>query len=102
VFLCHDSLAIVAVAALILCGVSWLYWLRQIGLEASKVLPEDQRVQWGLTERLPAKRMHLLWREHEKQFPKSRKRIYAALSILLLFLIPITALVTCILLQGTR
>jgi hypothetical protein len=101
-FPCHGSLAIVAVAALILCGVSWLYWLRQIGQEASKALPEDQLVQWGLTERLPAKRMQLLWREHEKQFPKSRKRMYAALSILLFFLIPIAALVTCILLPGTR
>jgi hypothetical protein len=102
VFQCHDSLTIVAVVGLILCGVSWLYWLRQIGLEASKALPEDQRVQWGLTERVPAKRMHLLWRAHEEQFPKSRKRMYAALSLLLFFLIPITALVTCILLRGTR
>lgn len=101
-FPCHNSLAIVAVAGIILCGISWLYWLRQIGLEASKPLPADQQVQWGLTERVPAKRMHLLWREHEKQFPNSRKRMYAALSFLLFFLIPIAALVTCILLPGAR
>jgi hypothetical protein len=101
-FPCHNGLAIIAIVGVIFCGVSWLYWLRQIGLEASRALPEDQRVQWGLTEMVPAKRMHLLWREHEKRFPKSRKRMYAALSILFSFLIPITALVACLLLPGTR
>lgn len=101
-FPCRGPFAVLAVVGLIFCGVSWLYWLRQIGLEASKALPDDQRVEWGLTERVPAKRTHLLWREHEKQFPNSRKRMYAALSILFFFLIPIAALVACILLPGAR
>jgi hypothetical protein len=101
-FPCHGPLAILAVAGLILCGISWLCWLRQIGLEASKALPGDQRVQWGLTERMPAGRMHLLWQEHEKQFPNSRKRMYAVLSLLFFFLIPIPALIACILLPSTR
>jgi hypothetical protein len=98
-FPCHNGLAIVAIAGLILCGMSWLYWLRQIGLEFSKALPADQRLEWGLAESVPPNKMHLLWREHEKQFPNSRKRVYAALSFLLFFLIPITALVTCLLLS---
>ncbi len=101
-FPCHGPLAILAVAGLIFCGMSWLYWVRQIGFEVNATLPEDQRVQWGLTEKVPAKRMHLLWREHEKRFPNSRKRMYAALSILLFFLIPITALVACALLPAAR
>lgn len=101
-FPCGNSLAIVAVAGLIPCGISWLYWLRQISLEASKAFPDRQRMQWGLTEMVPAKRMHLLWREHEKQFPNSRKRMYAALSLLLFFLIPLAALIGCILLPGAR
>lgn len=99
-FPCQNGLGLVAVSGLILCGISWLYWLRQIGLEARKGLPNDERVQWGLTEGVPAKGMHLLWREHEKQFPNSRKRMYAALSIIFFFLIPIAALVACILLPG--
>jgi hypothetical protein len=100
-FPCHGSLAILAVVGLIFCGMSWLYWLREIGSEVNKTLPEDQRVHWGLTEKVPA-RMHQLWMEHEKQFPNSRKRMYAALSFLLVFLIPITAMIACILLTSPR
>ena len=73
-FPCHNGLAIVAVTGLILCGISWLYWLRQIGLEASKTLPADQQVQWGPTERVPAKRMHLLWREHGRRQIEEHRR----------------------------
>ena len=100
-FPCQNGFAdVIAIGGLLLCGMSWIYWLRQIGLEAGKTLTDDQRVQWGLTDAIPAKRMHLLWREHEKQFPKSRKRTYAVLSILFFFLIPIGALIGCILLTG--
>jgi hypothetical protein len=98
-FPCHGPLAILAVAGMIFSGVSWLYWLREIGSEVNKTLPEDQRVHWGLMEKVPAKRMHLLWTQHERQFPNSRKRMYAILSILLCFSIPITAMVACIILS---
>ena len=95
-FPCRSPLAILAVAGIAICGISWLYWLRQIVFEVNQTLPEDQRMQWGLTERIPP-RIHAFWREHEKRFPASRKRMYAALSVLLFFLIPITALVACLL-----
>jgi hypothetical protein len=93
---CHGFLGYFAVAALILCGLSWLYWLRKIGVEVNNTLPEDQRVRWSLLEKVPA-RMHWLWNEHRKLFPASHKRTYAVLSILFLFLIPIAALIACIL-----
>jgi hypothetical protein len=99
-FPCHNGLGVVAVAGLFLGGISWLFWLREVGSEASKTLPDNLRAEWGLTERIPAKTMHLLWREHEKQFPNSPKRMYAAISFLFFFLIPIAALVVCILLPG--
>jgi len=94
--LCRGFLGILEVAGTIFCGFSWLYLLREIGVEVNHTLPKEQRMQWGLTEAVPL-RMHWLWREHEKLFPASRKRMYAALSVLLLFLIPIAALITCVL-----
>jgi hypothetical protein len=95
---CHGFPAIAA-AGVVTFGVSWLYWLREIGSAVNNTLPEDQRVRWSLMGKVPV-RMHWLWREHGKLFPQSRKRTYAALSILFVFLIPITALVTCILIPA--
>jgi hypothetical protein len=87
------SLGMFIGGAVIVCLVSLLYWLREIGMDVSNTLPEDQRIaRWGLFDRVP-KRIHGLWDEHVKLFPDSRKRLYAALSMLLMFLIPITALI---------
>jgi hypothetical protein len=97
---CHGFLGICVEAGVIVCGLSWLYWLREIGLDVNKTLPQDQRVRWSLTEKVPAGRMHWRWREHAKLFPESRKRIFAGLSILLCFLIPIAALIICLLNGG--
>ncbi len=80
---------------------SLLFWLREIGSEVNKTLPEDQRVEWNLTERVPI-RIHWLWNEHVRLFPQSRKRKYAALSLVLLFLIPIVAQVARILVTGVQ
>jgi hypothetical protein len=97
---CHGFFAIIAIAALIVCGLSWLYYLWEIGLEVNNTLREDQRVRWSLTEKVPTV-MHWLWSEHAKLFPESPKRTFAALSILLFFLIPIAALLACILFAAT-
>jgi hypothetical protein len=99
-FPCHGFLGYFAAAGCICGGFSWLYWLREIGRDVNKTLPIDQRMEWGITERLPFGRMHWFWSEHNKLFPESRKRAYAAISFLASFLIPIAALLACILIGG--
>jgi hypothetical protein len=96
---CHGVFGAIAGGAVILCGLSWLYWLREIGEEVNNTLPTAQRASWGLLDAIPSG-MHWLWNEHGKLFPKSRKRMYAAVSILLGFLIPIAALTICMLVGG--
>jgi hypothetical protein len=78
---------------MIACGFTWLYWLREIGEDVIQTLPEGERVRWRLSGIVPSK-MHSIWRNHAALFPKSRKRMWAAVSLLLLFLIPIIAFLT--------
>lgn len=96
-----SSIGILAGAGLILCGLSWLYWLREIGIDVNKTLPENQRVRWNLTEKVPLK-MHWFWREHARLFRQSRKRIYAATSLLLFFLLAIVIVVAYLLTENKR
>lgn len=96
---CHGFFGAIAAVGIISCGLSWLYWLREIGEEVNNTLPSDQRARWRLLDGVPT-RMHWLWSEHGKLYPKSRKRMYAAVSILLAFLIPIATLTICMLAGG--
>jgi hypothetical protein len=73
-----------------------VYWLREVAREANQSLPENQRVDLIRLKKAPTSRMRRLWDEHRKQFPASRKRKYAAISLLLCALIPIAAMITCI------
>jgi Ca2+/Na+ antiporter len=95
----HDFLKSCAGIAIILCGVSYLYWLREIGREVNETLPKEERRSWSLTEPIPP-RMHSLWSRHEQVFPKSRKRVYAAVSLILMFLTGIISLTASLLATG--
>jgi hypothetical protein len=96
--LCHGFLGYFATAAIICCGISWLYWGREIRRDLNETLPENQRVDWRLMDKVPAGGMSdRLWNQHAKLFPASRKRMYAMLSIVLFFLIPIATIIACIL-----
>jgi hypothetical protein len=95
-FPCQGFLGYFAIAACIVFGCSWVHWLREIAREANQSLPENQRVDLSRLNKAPASRMHRLWDEHRKLFPASRKRKYAAISLLLCALIPIAALIACI------
>lgn len=80
--------------------LSLLYWLHEIGADVNSSLPESQRIKWKLLQMVPPFRIHWIWKEHVRLFPKSRKRIYVALSLLLLFLVPIVALTSNLLMTG--
>jgi hypothetical protein len=83
--------------AAVFFGFSWLSWLRGICDETNKTLPENKRVELGSWGQNIPRQAHWLWNEHVRLFPKSRKRMYAALSLILFLLIPIVALTTCLL-----
>jgi hypothetical protein len=85
----HDLIKFLGGAGMILSGFSYLYWLRQVAREVNKTLPEDKRLEWGLLER--PRRTRWFWAQHERLFPKSRARIYAALSLVLAFLIAVAS-----------
>src|ERR1700722_143776 len=85
----RDLTELLAGVGIVLSGFSWLYWLRQVAREVNKTLPEDRRLEWGLLER--PRRTRWFWAQHERLFPKSRARIYAALSLVLAFLIAIAS-----------
>jgi hypothetical protein len=97
----NDVIECLAGAGIVLSGLSWLYWLRQVAREVNKTLPEDKRLDWSLSELGPGWRMHWFWTEHKKLFPESRARAYAMLSISLFFLIGVTAM-TFILIADSR
>jgi len=98
--LCRSILEPTAFIAVFLFGFSWIYWLRRIYFEVDGTLPENQRLEeWKSWEGIP-RQMHRAWDEHERLFPESRKRKYAALSILLAVLVPIAALTWCLLESG--
>jgi hypothetical protein len=95
----RDLTEFLAGAGMILSGFSYLYWLRQVAREVNKTLPENKRLEWGLLER--PRRTRWFWAQHEKLFPESRARAYAMLSIVLFFLIGVTAM-TFILIADSR
>jgi hypothetical protein len=97
--LCHSVFRPAAFVAPIFFGISWTYWLYEIHAEANETLPESQRIEWKEPSKIPPG-MHRLWDEHAKTFPESWKRIYAAVSILLFFLIPIASVLLCLLISG--
>jgi hypothetical protein len=81
--------------------VSLLYWLHEIGADVNSGLPESQRINWKFLQMVPPFKIHWIWKEHMRLFPSSRKRLYVALSLLLLFLIPIGVLTMNLLRMGT-
>jgi hypothetical protein len=97
----NDVIECLAGAGIVLSGLSWLYWLRQVAREVNKTLPEDKRLDWSLSEPGPGWRMHWFWTEHKKLFPESRARAYAMLSIVMFFLIGLIA-TTYLLIAETR
>lgn len=78
-------------AGCIICGFSWLYWLRKIADDVNSTMPRDQQVTWGITENPPTAAMHRFWDQHGQLFPSSKKRMYAAASIVLGFVIGIAS-----------
>jgi hypothetical protein len=80
-----EVLEVGAGIGVLIAGFSWAYWLRAIVLDVNSTLPDNQRVtKWNLTENPPrGTRVHLLWKRHIELFPKSRKRAYAAVSLIL-------------------
>jgi hypothetical protein len=80
--------------------LSLLYWLRQMAMEVNSGLPSSKRIEWGLLQMVPPLKIHWIWQEHLRLFPKSHKRTYVALSLLLLFLIPIVTLTMRLLAPG--
>jgi hypothetical protein len=97
---CHGAVGTFTGIATVFFGFSWLYWLRGICADANKTLPEDKRLELGSWGQNVPRQAHWLWNEHGRLFPKSRKRIYAALCVILFFLIPIVALTACLLISG--
>jgi hypothetical protein len=80
--------------------LSSLYWLHEIGTDVNSNLPESQRIERKLLQMVPPFKIHWIWKEHVRFFPRSRKRIYVALSLLLLFLVPIVSLTVHLLIAG--
>jgi len=95
----RDLTELLAGAGIVFSGLSWLYWLRQVAREVNKTLPEDKRLEWAILER--PRRIRWFWAQHEKLFPGSRTRTYAALSLVLAFLIAIAS-ATYLLFAETR
>jgi hypothetical protein len=106
--LCREPVGVLAGVLILCCGASWLYWLNAILVEVNPTLPKEQRLEllglnsgtfWSdLKRRWRADwKMHWFWDEHVRLFPKSRKRFYAAISIILFFLTPIANLTICLL-----
>jgi hypothetical protein len=95
----HDLIKFLAGAGMILSGFSYSYWLRQVAREVNKTLPENKRLEWDLLGKPRMTRW--FWAQHEKLFPESRTRAYAMLSIVLFFLIGLSA-TTFILIADSR
>jgi hypothetical protein len=89
--LCTIS-GIVSIAAL----VSLLFWLQRIASDVNGTLPKNERVEWSFGEMVPPFKIHGIWNKHVRLYPESLKRIYAAVSLLLMFLAPIAALLSSI------
>jgi len=96
---------IIAGSGFLIFGILWLYWLQSIRTDVNKALPPDQQdpwkwwawdVSWREAMRQNLK-MHWFWGEHARLFPKSPKRIYCSVSIVLAFTIPITCMIVSIL-----
>jgi hypothetical protein len=82
-------------------GLSWIYWLQRLYFEVNRTLPEKQQLkEWKRWENIP-REIYRVWDEHVKLFPESRNRSYAALSLLLAFLVPIATLTWCLWVSGT-
>lgn len=87
----QEIVGVCGTAGFIISGFSWLYWLRKIADDVNSTMPEDQRVTWEITEAIPNRAMDRFWRQHEQLFPSSKKRIYAAASVVLGFTIGVTS-----------
>jgi hypothetical protein len=98
--LCRSILGPTAFIAALFFGFSWIYWLRRIYFEVDGTVLENQRSGWMRSVSVPPE-IHRVWDEHVRLFPESRNRSYAALSFLLFFLVPIAALIWCLLVSGT-
>ena len=113
--MCSEPVGIVAFAIMFGCAGSWLYWLKMIIEEVNPTRPEEEHLKWQWANWGPYRawgdlrerwrkdwKIHWFWDEHARLFPKSRKRLYAAGSILLFFLIPIMNLVFCLLIVDNQ
>jgi len=97
---CHGAVGIFTAIATVSFGLSWLYGKRGICADVNRTLPEDKRVELGSWAQNLPRQVHWLWDEHVRLLPASRKRIYAALSLILFVLIPNVALAACLLVSG--
>ena len=108
--LCREPIGVLTGLLMLCCGASWLYWLKEIVEEVNSTLSKEQRLEWRsvIFGTLPTwsdlKRqwqldwkIHSFWNDHVRLYPKSRARLYAAVSFLLFFLIPIVNLAFCLL-----
>lgn len=109
-FPCREPAGILVGAVIFCCAASYVYWIKKIFDEVNSLRPEEQRLelQWAslatfgdLKQRWRQDhRAHGVWDEHVRLFPGSRKPLYAAISFVLFFLIPIISLSFCLLRPG--
>jgi hypothetical protein len=80
-----------------------MYWLRAIVADVNKTLPEDQQIKWKSYSQVEGSqwRVHRAWEDHIRLFPDSRKRFYAAISLVSFFFFPIVILTVCPFLTGS-
>jgi len=108
--MCSEPVGVIAFVVMAGCAASWLYWLKRIIDEVNPTRPEEERLTWRWTNWGPYRswddlrerwrvdwKIHWFWDEHGKLFPKSRKRRYAGISILLFVLVPVINLGFCLL-----
>lgn len=80
-----------------------MYWLRAIVADVNQTLPQDQQIRWKSYSKVEGSqwRVHRAWEDHIRLFPKSRKRLYAAISLVSVFVFPIGIITVCLLLTGS-
>ena len=94
----RDLFDVCSTVGVVAAGASWIYWLREIAFDVNKTPPADRHLTLRLWEQI-SPGMHILWNRHAELYPRSKSRTYAALSLILGFMI-IVAATTVTLLKG--
>jgi hypothetical protein len=110
--LCSEPVEILAGVVTVSCAASYVRWTKTMFDEVNALRPPEQRVelQWASLATLgdlkqrwrQDQRAHVVWDEHVRLFPRSRKPLYAAVSYVLFLLIPVLTLSFCLLMPGNQ